>query len=410
MTCRLAPDDADPVELGLAENLHKPMHPAAQLIAFRRLFENGKSIADIAASFGVTESVVSRRLALARVSPLLLAKYRAGELNLELLQAFTVSEDHAAQEAVWEQLPSYNRHSQAVRRLLLAGDMPATDRLARFVGLPIYEAAGGIVRRDLFAEGEQGTYICDPIKLTQLANEKLAATAEELKADGWKWVEGIAQGIDHSILRRFEKVEARNAPLPEQTKAQLEELERQRNCLAQQIEETDEEDGNPELEDKLQVIEESIEAIQQNRPRQYAKKTKAHCGVCVGIRANGDFEFVYGLMRKEDRPRVDDAEVSSFDGDAESSEATPLQEQQSEEERNESTAYLCRPHGFSDAGENRSHRRRANATAANCSSSCGLHICVESISLGPGLLSLLQQLAAYNAPTESGRSRKLPRG
>jgi ParB family transcriptional regulator, chromosome partitioning protein len=314
------------------------MHPAAQLIAFRRLFENGKSIADIAASFGVTESVVSRRLALARVSPLLLAKYRAGELNLELLQAFTVSEDHAAQEAVWEQLPSYNRHSHAVRRLLLAGDMPATDRLARFVGIPIYEAAGGIVRRDLFAEGEQGTYICDPIKLTQLANEKLAAAAEELRADGWKWVEGITQGIDHSILRRFEKVEARNAPLPDQTKTQLEELERQRDCLAEQIKEADEEDENPELEDKLQAIEESIEAIQQNRPRQYAKKTKSHCGVCVGIRANGDFEFVYGLMRKEDRPRVDDTEASSFDGDAESSEATTL-EQKSEEEGNESTDY-----------------------------------------------------------------------
>ena len=105
------------------------MHPAAQFVAFKRLCDNGKSIADIAASFGVTEAVVSRRLALARVSPFLLAKYRAGELNLELLQAFTVSEDHAAQEAVWEQLPSYNRHPNTVRRLLVAGDMPAT-RLA----------------------------------------------------------------------------------------------------------------------------------------------------------------------------------------------------------------------------------------------------------------------------------------
>ena len=79
VTCRLAPDGADPVELGLAENLHQPMHPAAQFIAFKRLCDNGKSIADIAASFGVTEAVVSRRLALARVSPLLLAKYRAGD-------------------------------------------------------------------------------------------------------------------------------------------------------------------------------------------------------------------------------------------------------------------------------------------------------------------------------------------
>jgi ParB family transcriptional regulator, chromosome partitioning protein len=131
------------------------------------------------------------------------------------LQAFTVSSDHAAQEAVWEQTPSYNRHPQTIRRLLLAGDMAATDRLARFVGVPVYEAAGGSVRRDLFAEGEQGVYLCDPIKLTQLANEKLAAAAEELKADGWKWVECLAQGIDYSLLRRFEKIEARNAPLPE---------------------------------------------------------------------------------------------------------------------------------------------------------------------------------------------------
>jgi ParB family transcriptional regulator, chromosome partitioning protein len=233
VTCRLAPDNADPVELGLAENLHEPMHPAAQFVAFKRLLDNGKSIADIAASFGVTEAVVSRRLALSRVSPLLLARYRAGEINLDLLQAFTISSDHAAQEAVWEQTPAYNRHPQTIRRLLLAGDMPATDRLARFVGVPVYEAAGGSVRRDLFAEGEQGVFICDPIRLTQLANEKLARAAEELKADGWKWVEGMAQGIDYSILRRFGKIEVRNAPLPEQTKTKLEDLERQRDGLRQ---------------------------------------------------------------------------------------------------------------------------------------------------------------------------------
>ena len=189
---------------------------------------------------------------------------------MELLQAFTVSEDHAAQEAVWEQLPSYNRQPNTVRRLLVAGDMPATDRLARFVGLPVYEAAGGIVRRDLFAEaeGEQGTYICDPIKLAQLAKEKLAAAATELKADGWKWAEGIAQGIDHSMLRRFDKVEARNASLPEEMKAQLEELERQRDCRAKQMQDVDEEYEDAELlADKLQEIKDSIEAIQQNRPK-----------------------------------------------------------------------------------------------------------------------------------------------
>jgi hypothetical protein len=67
-----------------------------------------------------------------------------------------------------------------------------------------------------------------------LANQKLLAAAEELKADGWMWVEGLAQGIDYSVLRQFDKIEARNAPLPEQAKTQLEEWERQRDDLKQQ--------------------------------------------------------------------------------------------------------------------------------------------------------------------------------
>ena len=162
-----------------------------------------------------------------------------------------------------------------------------------------------------------------------MANEKLAAAAEELKVDGWKWVEYLTQGIDYSILRRFEKIEARNAPLPEQTKTQLTELERQRDGLRQQIqeaeeiEEIDEAESNP-LYGQLQAVEESIETIQRNRPRQYAKNIKARCGVFVGISGNGDFEFIYGLMRKEDRPLVDCEEASGSDADAESPQTTPI--------------------------------------------------------------------------------------
>jgi ParB family transcriptional regulator, chromosome partitioning protein len=123
----------------------------------------------------------------------------------------------------------------------------------------------------------------------------------------------------------------------------LTELERQRDGLglqiqeAEEIEEIDEAESNP-LYGQLQAVEESIETIQRNRPCQYAKKTKACCGVCVGISGNGDFEFIYGLMRKEDRPTLEGDESSNSDPDAESPETTPIQ-QPSDDEGNPSPAY-----------------------------------------------------------------------
>lgn len=77
--CQLASDEIDPVELSLAENIVRmPMHPADQFEAFRDLIGNGAGIADVAARFSVPESVVSKRLKLGKLSPVILATYRAG--------------------------------------------------------------------------------------------------------------------------------------------------------------------------------------------------------------------------------------------------------------------------------------------------------------------------------------------
>jgi len=117
--CRIAPKEADLPEISLTENVMRvPMHPADEFEAFQRLIAAGKSVADVAARFGVTGAVVLQRLALARVSPVLLAKYREGELNLELLQAFTLTDDHNAQEEVWSQLQPWDRKPCIVRQML----------------------------------------------------------------------------------------------------------------------------------------------------------------------------------------------------------------------------------------------------------------------------------------------------
>ena len=65
---------------------------------------------------GATVLLVTQRLKLARVSPLLMKLYREEELTLEQLMAFTVSDDHAAQEAAWFETPDYDRSPRGIRR------------------------------------------------------------------------------------------------------------------------------------------------------------------------------------------------------------------------------------------------------------------------------------------------------
>ncbi|MGA8597940.1 MAG: ParB/RepB/Spo0J family partition protein [Bryobacteraceae bacterium] len=308
--CRIAPKDADLPEISLTENVVRvPMHPADEFEAFQRLINAGKSVADVAARFGVTEAVVLRRLALARVSPTLLSKYRNGELNLELLQAFTLTDDHEAQEAVWSQLQPWDRKPQTVRQMLAAEDIPASDKRVRFVGLEAYESAGGIIRRDLFADGEAGTYISDATKLNQLVSEKLRELAEASKAEGWKWVE-IQPDVDYQAISRFRRVYASELPLSPEAQAEIEALEQKRDALIDPLEEENELDeaAVQEIYDQIDEIDHRIQSIRRNRRAAYSDEVKASCGVVVSVGQNGEPAFVYGLLKKGDEKALADAE------------------------------------------------------------------------------------------------------
>ena len=68
-----------------------------------------------------------------------------------------------------------------------------------------YEAAGGPVLRDLFAdEHENGVWLEDPALLRQLAMDRLKVAADEL-ATRWKWAEARLD-VEWSDLARFGRV------------------------------------------------------------------------------------------------------------------------------------------------------------------------------------------------------------
>ena len=190
----------------LTENVQREaMHPADQFEAFAALVAEGRPIEDIAADFSVTPLVVQRRLKLANVSPRLIADYRADAVTLDQLMALAITDGHAAQEAAFYDAPQWQRSPSALRERLTEREIDAYRHpLVRFVGLDAYEAAGGGIRRDLFAEGDAGVYLNDAALLETLAQDKLAGIAAEVKAEGWAWVDATPAAT-YADLQAFQR-------------------------------------------------------------------------------------------------------------------------------------------------------------------------------------------------------------
>ena len=158
--CRIT-EAADASEISLAENvMREDMHPADQFEAFRDLADKGMPVADIAARFGKSDSHVLKILKLARVSQKILKAYRAADLTLEDVMAFTVTDDHEAQERFYSAMAPWQGASE-IRAALTENDIAATDKRVKFVTLKAYEKAGGATKRDLFCDDDSGIYIED---------------------------------------------------------------------------------------------------------------------------------------------------------------------------------------------------------------------------------------------------------
>ncbi len=301
--CRVLARSADATEISLTENVVRaPMHPADQFEAFRDLIDNGASVADVAARFGITETAVKQRLRLARVSPTILAAYRAGDLTLEQTQAFAVSDDHAAQDRVLSELPDWQDDPEDIRSALTQEAIPATDRRTRFVTLAAYEAAGGAVQRDLFADAEDGVFLLDSTLLDRLVREKLQATVEALHGEGWKWVEAVPE-FDQASRGDFRVRRPEPLPLSDEAAAERKDLADEYARIYDTLE-----DGDEEASERLDAIEARIEQLEETE-RAYAPEVFAIAGAIVTIGRDGEPEILRGIVRPEDEPDAE-AEIS----------------------------------------------------------------------------------------------------
>lgn len=300
-------DSDDATEVSLAENIARaPLHPADQFDAFSKLQAEGQSVEDIAARFGISETVVRQRLKLGTVSPKLMAVYREGDMGLDQLVAFTITDDHEAQEHVWFETPVYNRHPQSIRRALTRALVEATDRRALFIGKAAYEAAGGAIVRDLFGP-EDGGYLADSLLLDRLVAEKLDAEAEKLKQEGWAWVEVLPEN-DYEYLSRFRHLPPDEGGLTEDEQARMAEL-----CdRYDEIVETVGDNVPEEVSTELDGIETAIAELSA-REQQWSVEAKAQCGAALALDYRGSLSITRGLAKPDERGS-DDVQGQASDG------------------------------------------------------------------------------------------------
>jgi ParB family chromosome partitioning protein len=181
-------DDAAAIEASLIENVHrKPMDDMDEFEAFQRLLKEGRTIGEIADTFGVTEITVKRRLAIANLSPKIRTAYRAEEIDGETLRALTLASKQQQKDwlLLFEDPEQHAPKGTNLKRWLLGGtQIPTTNAI---FDLTSYK---GEIVSDLFGEE---SYFANPDAFWALQNEAIAKLKASFEEKGWTRVEIMEQ-------------------------------------------------------------------------------------------------------------------------------------------------------------------------------------------------------------------------
>ncbi len=277
-------DGASALDLSLAENIvRSDLLPWEELSVYARHIESGEGPETIAARFGVSPQHVARRLKLARVSPRLIEALKKEEATLDQLTALAIVDDHAAQERAFFDAPEWARTPERLKAQLCQAHVPETDKLARFVGLDSYQAAGGAIVSDLLAEtdDESTRYLADRDLLVRLAEDKLQPLAAQARSEGWAWVEIAIDGVAW-------------AQFPERVREQPRVLsaaeEEEREQLYARLDEATD-------EAEIEKIEEAIDAIVA---AEWNANETALAGAVITLNHSGEPKVERGLVKADD--------------------------------------------------------------------------------------------------------------
>jgi ParB family chromosome partitioning protein len=288
------------LEMSLAENsVRLAMHPADQFEAFAKLIDEGQTAAQVADRFGVEESLIVKRMKLARVAPELFKAYRKDEMTLECLMAFTITDNRKQQLKVYKSLQGWQKDDpRHIRACLTEKMVDATDKLVSFVGLDAYAASGGTVRTDLFGED---AYLEKPALLHRLANAKLDGIRKELEAEGWGWID-INPERDWNFINQCGRIQPMLVNAPQELVEFKVRLDAEMRELEQSLEDGESDEFLAQqgtVRRRLDEVEEKLAAFVGFDP-----ECKKLAGCCISITHDGKPFIDKGLVRPEHKKQL----------------------------------------------------------------------------------------------------------
>jgi len=307
---RAAANDVLAEEDSLAENVRRQqLHPLDEFRGMQAMVDKGAGVEEIAAHFHTTPAGVRQRLRLASVSPKLHELYADDTMTLDQLMAFTVSEDHERQVALWDQLEHSNDKSpRFIRQKLTEDSVRAQDKRAVFVGIDAYIEAGGGVVRDLF-EADNGGWLTDPALLDRLVDEKLKAERERILAEGWKWV-STSIDLPLDATRGLRAIDREEVAMTKAEETRVAALEAEGEELGDEW--ADVHEVPADVMARIDAIDAEIGAL-ADRPLLFDSAETGIAGAFVSIDRDGSVRVERGFVKPEDEPEKEapEGEVSS---------------------------------------------------------------------------------------------------
>jgi ParB family transcriptional regulator, chromosome partitioning protein len=213
---------------------------------------------------------------------------------------------------------SYNQDPHQIRRMLTERAVRASDKRVRFVGVDAYEAAGGVVLRDLF-EQDHGGWLEDVGLLDGLVAEKLKADAQAIAGEGWKWIE-VAVDFPYGHTHHLRKLKGAQIVLTPDEQATIDALNAEYARLEAEYHDADE--LSDEVDQRLGEIETELAAF-DDRPVSYDLAEVTRAGAFISIDSDGRLSVDRGYVRPEDEhPRNADGQGTEHaDSDASSAQS-----------------------------------------------------------------------------------------
>lgn len=273
----------------VAENVQRvAMHPAEQIAGFRTLSEQGKTPAQIGDQLGYGSRHVQRMLKLANLAPELLQLLAENKLDVEQCQALCLEDDQTRQVGIFERVKASYSTTPAhlLKRAVTDTEIAVSSPRFVFVGREMYEAAGGVVREDLFS-AQDGDGTADSVLVDRLVQEKLDTLALAVQLnEGWSW----SQARETSV-KNYGDDRTNYLLLPE-PEAQYSTDEQQR---LDELYATQEATATYEDEARIQVLIDEIENAAAIRA--WTPESKAACGVVVSL-TDGELCVQRGVQKK----------------------------------------------------------------------------------------------------------------